>query len=94
MLHWPTLQNKKPWTISTLLQSQKRICPLRQRPGLRQKQSILPLPSLKPNEAYPKDKMLEIEKIVADLAKQKALDDQYAGIIANADKLLAGENIC
>jgi hypothetical protein len=43
---------------------------------------------IKPNEAYPKDKMLEIEKIVADLAKQKALDDQYAGIIANADKLL------
>jgi hypothetical protein len=44
--------------------------------------------ALKPNETYPKDKILEIEKIVADLAKQKALDDQYAGIIANADKLL------
>ncbi|MGA2823246.1 MAG: hypothetical protein ABSE72_06930 [Bacteroidales bacterium] len=44
--------------------------------------------TLKPNETYPKEKILEIDKIVADLAKQKALDDQYAGIIANADKLL------
>ncbi len=44
--------------------------------------------ALKPNEAYPKDKILEIEKIMADLANKKALDDQYAGIIANADKLL------
>jgi hypothetical protein len=43
--------------------------------------------ALKPNETYPKDKILEIEKIVADLAKQKALDDQYAGII------VAGENL-
>ncbi len=44
--------------------------------------------ALKPNETYPKDKIVEIDKIVADLAKQKAIDDQYAGIIANADKLL------
>jgi tetratricopeptide (TPR) repeat protein len=44
--------------------------------------------ALKPNEAYPKDKILEIDKILADLARQKALDDQYNGIIANADKLL------
>jgi tetratricopeptide (TPR) repeat protein len=43
---------------------------------------------LKPNETYPKDKILEIEKIVADLATQKALDEKYAGIIASADKLL------
>ncbi|MCX6248423.1 MAG: hypothetical protein NTW10_11885 [Bacteroidetes bacterium] len=44
--------------------------------------------TLKPNESYPKDKILEIDKILADLAKQKALDDQYAAVVANADKLL------
>ncbi len=48
--------------------------------------------ALKPNEAYPKEKILEIENILADLAKQKALDDQYAGIIANADKLLLSKS--
>jgi len=48
--------------------------------------------ALKPNETYPKDKILEIEKIVADLANKKALDDQYAGIIANADKLLLAKS--
>jgi tetratricopeptide (TPR) repeat protein len=48
--------------------------------------------ALNPNEAYPKDKIMEIEKIMADLAKQKALDDQYAGIIANADKLLMAKS--
>jgi tetratricopeptide (TPR) repeat protein len=46
---------------------------------------------IKPNESYPKDKIVEIDKIVADLAKQKAIDDQYAGIIANADKLLSAK---
>jgi len=45
--------------------------------------------TLKPNEAYPKDKLTEIDKILADLAKQKIIDKQYAGIIANADKLLS-----
>jgi hypothetical protein len=44
--------------------------------------------ALKPNETYPKDKLAEIDKIVADLAKQKIIDDQYSSIIANADKLL------
>jgi len=48
--------------------------------------------ALKPNEVYPKDKILEIEKIVADLANKKALDDQYAGIITNADKLLLAKS--
>jgi tetratricopeptide (TPR) repeat protein len=47
--------------------------------------------ALKPNEAYPKDKIAEIDKIVADLAKQKAIDDQYAGIIADADKLFGAK---
>jgi tetratricopeptide (TPR) repeat protein len=47
--------------------------------------------ALKPNEAYPKDKIAEIDKVLADIAQQKVIDDQYAGIIANADKLLAAK---
>lgn len=48
--------------------------------------------ALKPNETYPKGKLAEIDKIVADLAKQKALDDQYAGMIADAEKLLSAKS--
>ncbi len=44
--------------------------------------------TIKPAEQYPKQKISEIDNILADIAKQKALDDQYAGTIANADKLL------
>ncbi|MFZ4523016.1 MAG: hypothetical protein ACOYNC_15000 [Bacteroidales bacterium] len=47
--------------------------------------------TLKSQEAYPKDKIAEIEKILADLAAAKALDDKYAGIVANANKLLAAK---
>jgi len=46
---------------------------------------------IKPGEQYPKDKLAEITTILAELAKQKALDDQYKTIIANADKLLASK---
>jgi len=45
--------------------------------------------NLKPEEKLPKDKIVQIDSILAELAKQKALDDQYNSIIANADKLLA-----
>jgi len=48
--------------------------------------------AIKPNETYPKDKITEIDKIVADLAKQKALDDQYSQLIAGADKMLAAKS--
>ena len=48
--------------------------------------------AIKPNETYPKDKITEIDKIVADLAKQKALDDRYNLIISGADKLLAAKS--
>ena len=44
---------------------------------------------LKPTEQYPKDKVAEIEKELADLASIKSRDDKYAALIANADKLLA-----
>ena len=43
---------------------------------------------LKPEEKYPKDRIAEIDLALADLAKQKALDDQYNAAIAKADKLL------
>ena len=45
--------------------------------------------TLKPSEQYPKDKISMIDAALADLGKQKALDDQYAASIANADNLLA-----
>ncbi len=48
--------------------------------------------ALKPTEAYPKTKIAEIDKVVADLAKQKALDDQYTTVITNADKLLTDKS--
>ena len=44
--------------------------------------------NLKPSETYPKDKIAEIEKVLTDLAKQKAADENYQTILANADKLL------
>ena len=47
--------------------------------------------NLKPSEQYPKDKISEINKIMGDMAAQKALEDKYQGIIANADKLLAAK---
>jgi len=48
--------------------------------------------ALKPNEQYPKDKIAEIDKTLADLAKSKAIDDQYAASIQKADKLLADKS--
>jgi tetratricopeptide (TPR) repeat protein len=47
---------------------------------------------LKPQESYPRDKITDIDKILADLATAKALDEQYAGIIANADHLLVSKS--
>ncbi len=44
---------------------------------------------IKPNENYPKTKVAEIDQIFANLAKQKSLDDQYSGLITEADKRLA-----
>ncbi len=47
--------------------------------------------NIKPQETYPKEKIAAIDKIIADLAAAKALDDKYAGMIASADKLLAAK---
>ncbi|MEI6884945.1 MAG: hypothetical protein WCO02_10695 [Bacteroidota bacterium] len=43
--------------------------------------------ALKPTEAYPKTKIAEIDKTLADIAKQKALDEEYAGLFDSAEKL-------
>ncbi len=46
--------------------------------------------SIKSNAEYPKNQILKIEQVLKDkaeqLAKQKALNEQYQGIIAQADK--------
>ena len=48
---------------------------------------------LKPNEKYPKDKLAEIEKVLADIAAKdkadKELNEKYTAAIAKADKALA-----
>ena len=36
--------------------------------------------ALKPGETYPKGKIEEIDKVLAEIAREKALDDQYASI--------------
>ncbi len=41
---------------------------------------------IKPNEAYPKQKIAEIDKLFADQQKQRELDEKYRAAIANADK--------
>ena len=47
---------------------------------------------IKPNEQFPRDKVTEIEKILAEIAEQKALDDQYQTFITNADKFLLSKS--
>ena len=46
---------------------------------------------LKPSEEYPKEKISEIEKALADIAATKARDSAYSAVIADADKLLASK---
>ena len=47
---------------------------------------------LKPAEQYPRTKLAEIEKEEADLARVKAIGEQYQAAIASADKLFAGKS--
>ncbi|MFZ4563914.1 MAG: hypothetical protein ACOYNU_11080, partial [Bacteroidales bacterium] len=44
--------------------------------------------ALKTSEQYPKTKLAEIEKMMTETARLKAIDDQYNAAIASADKLL------
>ncbi|MEI6898904.1 MAG: hypothetical protein WCL00_03420, partial [Bacteroidota bacterium] len=48
---------------------------------------------LKPSESYPKTKIVEIDKLMADIAAQKALDEKYNGIIADADSKLKANSL-
>lgn len=48
---------------------------------------------IKPNEQYPKSKITEIDLVLADIAKKKALDDEYTSVISNADQLLASNSL-
>jgi len=48
--------------------------------------------AIKPQEAYPKEKITQIEKILVEQATAKVVDDKYAGIIASAEKLLAAKS--
>jgi len=48
--------------------------------------------ALKPAEAYPKTKLAQVDKAMADLAKQKELDQKYQTAIASADKLLESKS--
>ena len=41
---------------------------------------------IKPEEAYPKDKITEIDGILAELSRQEAIDIAYTQALANADK--------
>lgn len=45
--------------------------------------------ALKPDESYPREKISEIDFILADLAKAKALDEKYRNLIVQADKQLS-----
>ncbi len=40
---------------------------------------------LKPNEQYPKDKLAELEKLIANVQKEKEINDRYNAAIAKAD---------
>ena len=49
--------------------------------------------TLKPAEILPKQRIASIDSINEAIQKQKALDAQYSGLIANADKLLSGKTL-
>jgi len=47
--------------------------------------------NLKPSEQYPKDKIAEIDKTLAEIAQNKAIDEKYKLILINADKLMVAK---
>ena len=55
------------------------------------KTAYLEAEKIKPSEQYPKDKIIEINDILASITKQKALDDQYKAALTKADQLLASK---
>lgn len=55
------------------------------------KAAFMSAAALKPSEQYPKQKITEADKGIAELARRKAIDDQYVSAIAAADKLLSDQ---
>ncbi|MEK6616611.1 MAG: hypothetical protein AABZ32_10955, partial [Bacteroidota bacterium] len=49
---------------------------------------------IKPSEQYPKTKLAEIEKLLADAGKQKEVDEKYKAAIAKADGAFCSKNYC
>ncbi len=47
---------------------------------------------LKPGEAYPKEKIAEIGRTLADLEAARVLDEKYAATVAEGDRLLAARS--
>ncbi len=47
---------------------------------------------LKPEEAYPREKITEIEGIVKELARRKEIDEQYKAAVASGDKLFSDKS--
>ncbi|MDD4552935.1 MAG: hypothetical protein PHP04_01930, partial [Bacteroidales bacterium] len=47
---------------------------------------------LKPDEAYPREKITEIEGIVKELARRKEIDEQYKAAVASGDKLFSDKS--
>ncbi len=47
---------------------------------------------LKPGEAYPKQQMEEVRKILADIAKQKEIDDEFKQVVADGEKLFSDKS--
>ncbi len=43
---------------------------------------------LKPQEQYPKDRMAAADKELEEISRKRALEDQYAGLIQSADRML------
>ncbi|MBN2669313.1 MAG: hypothetical protein JXR60_08790 [Bacteroidales bacterium] len=48
--------------------------------------------TLKPEEAYPKERISAIDGIIADVAKQKTLEEQYQKAISQADQQFAAKD--
>ncbi|MCK9422563.1 MAG: hypothetical protein M0Q38_08200, partial [Bacteroidales bacterium] len=44
--------------------------------------------ALKPTESYPKERITVIDNLLAGIAAQKATDEKYQAVVANADKLM------
>jgi tetratricopeptide (TPR) repeat protein len=56
------------------------------------KTAYLDAGKIKPSEQYPKEKVTEINALLAEIARQKTLNDQYSAVLAKADQLLASKS--